>query len=316
MSDPTQPRHIQMRRQYDMRRYMRLLSQDELDARIRDLILNMLRLTPNALVGLPPIDNEAVIWLEKVTHAFEEMQLRHGPYPAGFTRNILHREPIPNFASALAKKAANAMSSRDFSRGGVFIKFGKRKHMESLYENGELRVQAASYFRNSSHNPAVRDDEQSLPFSFALSRDDVVKLVKNPQDVPPIIPDQRLDMQLKYQTDYWLYCVTNSVEPRLFVDFDADACVVVRDKAIFGALIKDAGKYAFPGATLVEGPATYVDPLFPKSANLVVPLTKHFRYAYQDEYRFCWVPSAPKASLGHVDLKVGSLASIAEFIQL
>ena|ERR1017187_566015 len=106
------PRHIQMRRQYDRKRYARHLSQPELDRRIRDVFLNLCILTPEAKMGLPPVDDKSAIWMEKWAHVLEEMQLRHGPFPLGFTKNILHSEPFPDFASVLAQKAADAFRRR------------------------------------------------------------------------------------------------------------------------------------------------------------------------------------------------------------
>jgi hypothetical protein len=106
----------------------------------------------------------AEFWLEKFTHMLEEMQLRFGPYPCGFTRDIFHSEPFPPFASDLAAKAGRAMSSKGLSGGDVLIKFGKRRHMEALYETGALRIQPASYLLKKDHNGAVRDDELSAFF--------------------------------------------------------------------------------------------------------------------------------------------------------
>ncbi len=103
----------------------------------------------------------------KWTHVLEEMQLRYGPYPAGFTREILHSEPFPDFASELAAKAATKLSSLGLKTGEVFIKFGKRKYMEALYEAGTLRIQPASYFLERDHAGAIRDDELSLKIGRA-----------------------------------------------------------------------------------------------------------------------------------------------------
>ena len=167
--------------------------------------------------------------MELWTHVLEEMALRHGPYPAGFTRDILHSEPFPDLVGELAQKAAAVLSARGLQPGQVFIKFGKAKHMRSLVERGALRVQSASYYVMPDHTGAVRDDELSLPMSLSLTREDVIKVVLNPQDVPDHPIDQRLDITYKAGTDYWLYCVTTSVEPRLFVDFNADACVIIKD---------------------------------------------------------------------------------------
>jgi len=188
------PRHIQARRQYDRHRYARHLSQKELDSRIRDVFLNNLTLTPEAKIGLQPIDGQGLIWMEKWIHMLEEMQLRYGPFPNGFTRNILHSEPFPALVSALAQKAAEAFKKRAFEPGTVLIKYGKRAYMERLLGGGNLRVQPASYFTRKDLNGAIRDDERRLPLSFALTRDDLQKIVLNPQDVPEVTPDQRVDV--------------------------------------------------------------------------------------------------------------------------
>lgn len=310
------PRHVMWRRHYRGRRYARHLSQPELNRRIRDVFLNLLRLTPEAKIGPPPIGPEMDAWMQKWTHVLEEMEMRHGPYPGGFTRDILHSEPFPDFASELAEKAAIKLSSLGLKRGDVLIKFGKREHMERLHGVGNLRIQPASFFLNRDHNGAIRDDELTRTMSMVLSRDDVVKLVVNPQDVPEDAPDQRVDVQFRWTTDYWLYCVTSSVEPRLFVDFEADACVIIRDRAKFTEMLHKAGEQHLPGTIMRHGPAIYIDPLLPQSAPLFVPLVKHFGYSYQDELRFCWLPPQPIAKASYIDVEVGSLKDIADLIVL
>lgn len=310
------PRHVMWRQQYHARRYARHLSQQELNRRIRDVFLNLLRLNAQAKIDMGPINAEFDMWMQKWTHMLEEMQMRHGPYPAGFTREILHSEPFPNFASELAEKGAKTLSALGLKRGDVFIKFGKRKYMEPLYENGQLRIQPASFFSNRDHNGAVRDDELSRGISLVLSRDEVVKVVINPQDVPDDAPDQRVDFQLRWPTDYWLYCLTNSIEPRLFVNFDADACVIIRDRKGFTEMLSSAAQKALPEAVMQHGPAQYIDPLLPSSAPLFVPLVKHFGYSYQEEYRFYWQPPIPAEKLPHIDVEIGSLKDIADLIIL
>lgn len=310
------PRHEFWRRQYRERRYARHLSQAELNQRVRDIFLNLLRLTPEAKIGVPPVDANFAVWLEKWTHVLEEMHLRHGPYPSGFTREILHSEPFPDFASELARKAAMKLSAMGLSGKEVFIKFGKSTHMHSLYEVGALRIQPASFFLEKHHKGAVKDDELMLPLSFALCRDDVMNLVINSQDVPAQIAEQRVDVQLRSPTDYWLYCVTTSVEPRLFVDFHADACVIIRDRKTFVQMLRQVGNRSLEHATMRDGPAVYVDPLLPLSANIFIPFSKHFGYSYQQEHRFCWLPAKPTGKLVHADVQLGSLRQIAQLILL
>lgn len=308
------PRHIVQRRQYDQRRYARHLSQPELNSRIRDIFLNLLDLTPEGKIGVGPIDPEFEVWSEKWVHVLEEMQLRHGPYPAGFTHDIWS-VPLPDFASELGRKAAATIAPLGLKRDEVFIKFGNRQYMTALYESGSLRIQPASYFADRNHNAAIKDDELTRIMSMALSGDDVRKLVINPQDLPEKVPEQRVDIEFRFSTDYYLYCLTTSVKPRLFADFQAEACVIIKDRATFTKMLRTkAAAEHLPHESMAAGRADYIDPLLPQSANLLVPLCKHFGYTYQREYRFCWLPATPTTRLEHIDLEIGSLKEIAELI--
>lgn len=310
------PRHELWRKQYRANRYARHLSRQELNKRIRDIFLNMLLVTPEAKIGVLMPDKTGAEWMEKWTHVLEEMVCRYGPYPAGFDRDILHSEPFPDFASELATKGANRISALGLRPGQVFMKYGRRDFMESLVERGALRLQPGSFFSKPNLNQAVRDDEMSVPVSFMLTREQIVRLVKNPEDVPAEILEQRLDFTFRSTADFWLYCLTVSIEPRLFVDFEAEACVVIRDRAEFGRrLLKAATPYT--GKTDVrQAKANYVDPLLPRSPKIFTPLAKPFSYSYQLEYRFCWLPSPPREKVEHIELVMGPLHDIAELIVL
>lgn len=141
-----------------------------------------------------------------------------------------------------------------------------------LHESGALRIQAASYFGQMNHNVAVNDDELTIAASFTVSRDDIATLVINPQDVPPDAPEQRVDVQFKSPTDYWIYCVTSSVGPPLFVDFNADSCVIIRDRGRFTQMLREATRELLNGVVMHEGRALYVDPLFPPKGTIFVRL--------------------------------------------
>ena len=310
------PIHEAWRRMYRDNRYCRHLSQVELNQRVRDVFLNNLRLTADAKIAIPSMGREGMRGMELWTHVLEEMALRHGPYPNGFTRDILHSEPFPDLVGELGRKAASILSSEGLIAGDVFIKFGKAEHMRSLFERGAIRVQPASYYATPSHNGAIRDDELSLPISLSLTRDDIIKVVLNPQDVPSSRIDQRLDITYNAGTDYWLYCVTTAVEPRLFVDFQADSCVIIKDRAHFQKLMTLQSAANFPKTVHRQGNAIYIDPLLPSTAIIDVPMSKHFRYEYQKEYRFVWTPLHPRANLPHVDLELGSLRSCAQLVVL
>lgn len=226
------------RLQYRGDRYARHLSHVELTRRFHDVLLNLLTVTPGG-IGFRPsnIDaeetsNESTIWMEKATHVLEEFALRYGPYPAGLQEAAKLPSKIPEFASELARRAAERLEALGADPGDIFVKFGKRKFMEMLHSDGALRIQPETYFAASAHNEAVRDDELTVDASLDLSREEVIALVSNPQEIPDI-PRHRVDVKLQLESDYWLYCLTSSLVPRLFIDYDADSCVVIRDRVRF-----------------------------------------------------------------------------------
>ena len=309
------PRHMHWRKGYEADRYCRHLSKEDLEQRVRDIILNMMMLTDEGKIGFGDIeDSSTQLWWLRWTEVLHEMQLRYGPPPGGFTNGFLRRDPLPDLAGRLGKKAATALAKRRPDGAGAFMKYGKLAYMRPLLERGQLRIQPASYFASTSHNGAVRDDELSLAVSLVLSREDVAQLVANPYDVPQDAPDQTVEVSYSSPTDYWLYCVTTSVNARLFVDFQADACVMIHDQSAFTQRLIDAAESALPQSQSLVGKANYIDPHRPQSALGNVPLAKHFRYSYQQEHRFAWLPILPSQALSHVDVEIGSLRDIAELI--
>jgi len=294
---------------------MKALTQLELNRRFRDLVRNLVVLTPEAKIGLAPLSPHGAEWLELITHALEEFKLTFGPYPAGFSGDVHREEKFPDLAGALAQKAASVLSARGLESQQVFLRFGKPDHMSMLFEEGRLRVQPASEYSKADHNGAVRDDERALHISLYLTRDTIRKVVANPSDVPENIEGQRIYFSFRRPNDFWLYCVSSSIEPRLFVDFDAAACVIIRDREEFRRRLHTAGAAAFTGARGRDGSAVYIDPLRPRSARIDVPMSKHFRYAYQAEHRFVWETSS-KTQIAYEDLVLGSLRDIAELILL
>jgi hypothetical protein len=309
------------RLQYRRDRYALHLSHAELAQRFNDLLLNLLTVTPNGIgfrsgeISLDEISNESTIWMEKITHVFEEFKLRYGPYPAGLQGTVPPVSKIPEFASELARKAARRLEALGADPSDVFIKFGKRKYMEMLCGRGTLRIQPATYFAATGHNEAVKDDELTIEASLDLSREEVIALVSNPQEVAAL-PRQRVDVKLQLESDYWLYCLSSSLVPRLFIDYVADACVVIRDRSRFTSMLQKASLQKLSGTTMSYSVVEYIDPLLPRSLTVPVAFSKHLRYAYQNEHRFCWFPPHPINRAMHCDVEIGSLREFSDLIVL
>jgi hypothetical protein len=324
MTEQRMARSDVWRLQYRRDRYARHLSHAELTQRFRDLVLNLVTVTPDGIGFFPSqispdeISNESTIWMEKATHMLEEFALRYGPYPAGIkvegTAPFVSK--IPEFASELARKAARRLETLGADPSDVSIKFGKRKYMEMLHSSGALRIQPATYFAATVHNEAVKDDELTVEASLDLSREDFVALVSNPQEVPADLRHVRADVRLQLESDYWLYCLSSSLVPRLFIDYGADACVVIRDRARFTNMLRNASLEKLSGTTMSYSAVEYIDPLLPRSLTVPVAFSKHLRYAYQNEHRFCWFPPHPINKAMHCDVEIGSLGEFSDLIVL
>lgn len=72
-------RHEMWRGQYRSRRYIEHLTDDEVRQRAKDVFLNMLVITEEAKIGLPPINPESTCWMILWTHVLEEFVIRFGP---------------------------------------------------------------------------------------------------------------------------------------------------------------------------------------------------------------------------------------------
>jgi hypothetical protein len=118
------------------------------------------------------------------------------------------------------------------------------------------------------------------------------------------------------ESDYWLYCLSSSLLPRLFIDYDADACVVIRDRARFTRMLQKASLQKLSGTAMSYSAVEYIDPLLPRSLTVPVAFSKHFRYSYQNEHRFCWFPPHPIRKALHCDVEVESLKKFSDFIVL
>jgi hypothetical protein len=321
MTEQRMPRSDVWRLQYRRDRYSRHLTHAELVQRFHDIVLNLVTVTTDGIgfrpaqIGPDEISNESTLWMEKATHALEEFKLRYGPYPAGLKEGGPPPPKIPEFASELARKAARRLESLGTYPGDMCVKFGKRRYMEMLHSDGALRIQPATYFAATAHNDAIKDDELTIEAALDLSREELIPLVSNPKDIPDL-PRQRVDVKLQLESDYWLYCMSASLVPRLFVDYDADSCVVIRDRTRFTSMLREASLQKLSGTKMFYSAVEYIDPLLPRSLTVPVAFSQHFRYSYQDENRHCWFPPRPISKAGYCDVEIGSLREFSDLITL
>jgi hypothetical protein len=105
-------------------------------------------------------------------------------------------------------------------------------------------------------------------------------------------------------------------EYRLFEDFGYDACAVIRDPSRFLRAFQAAGEKLFPGWQFAYGPVVYRDPFHPIKEDDVL-YSKHFRYAYQCEFRVTWEHDPSLVGpLSPVFLELDSHSDCCDFLAL
>lgn len=219
---------------------------------------------------------------------------------------------------SLIKKAAGVLRGRTPPRGFV-VKYGKREHMRAMYKYGRVRIGSARNFKKSSSD-AIQDDELKFEHQGVVMNDGAFVVMSQ---FTTLFPEERLEryatLTLESTSDFWLYCVSRSLAPELFSDFDeADACVVFNWGKFCPRLVR-----AVQGVASTSRPRAvdmdYRDPLGTVGGtDILIPVSdiKHFEYSYQNERRIVWKPRVAAELLEPLDVEVGSMRDYATLVEL
>ena len=331
-------KHHEWAREYEENRYCRFESRQQLNQRWQDILVNMQVLKPSGKMGLT---NEE-IWHRLTQHVVVEMLLRGQPPNE---KNLDPRVSVshPFFDGELCRKAAAIVAGKG-TPNQALVKYGKREHVKDVFEKGIVYMNVASDYDRTIHNPAVRDDERLIGFKGAgwpagnpeqyFSKDtapeNIDELVEGNlagfstiYDCPGLERDECVDLKIHMRTNYWMFCMSAILDQRLFADFEADSCVVIRLKPFVERLLRYA-KFQVPNVNMHFSSVNYADPLgafstapsVPIATSMPIHMTKVFRYAYQREIRFVCVPRRPKEDLKPRRLQIGPINDIAELIVL
>jgi hypothetical protein len=294
---------------YVRNRYLLLLSKEELARRVEHIMANTHVINDAGLVSLDPSDPYLRYWLTLLNDVKAEMALRHGPYPAGWTRGMIDFTRMPGSLDAKRLGAPLRLKPASTPRAPYLVKYGEQRHLEPMLSQGRIRVAPASFYADPSLNNAIRDDELSavihhdphVPFNFA----------------PPgtvLLPPGRVSTQLRLNTNYYAYCLSDQLSTRLLLDFRGDSCVLIHDPDAFLERLVGAASAALRGWHIAARHVQYYDPLLVHPAEIEVPFGKHFGQAYQREVRVVWTPPTPVQRLPYLHLELGSLIDIAELV--
>lgn len=304
------PRHKQWRNTYREKPYLKYLSPIELEERFNNIFNLLTILTPEGKIGVnagKKIDVE--MWI-KLTHVMTEMEDRYGPYPNGFTNGFIKEANLVNPTFPSPPKSKGAIDSIGGIVPGALYKFSKKKYIDEIYKVGRFRIAPASYYNDPSLNNAVRDDELVFNGSIFSGLKTIVKVGQLTKSYG------RIDYSVKARTNYYVTCFSSNYTYREFSDFEADACLIIKNPRAFTERLIRAGTQLLSGYDGFAGNVKYLDPLLCDPSKVDVNFTKHFKYSYQNEYRIIWAPRIPTQDLNPIYLEIGALNEIAEVIEI
>lgn len=283
--------------QYENFRYLGRVLESKLVKRYREIIRNM-----SALVSperhIIPIRSflSSWYWYRKEHQTRLEFLIRGIETPIEPPNEILNNTPV---AAPAHPRSPNA--------GDILFRYGERKYMQPIVEQGSVRITPASYYRIIEDDCGRADDELS---KRSFWPGEYSKITTMDGKEIPIKGDVQRTVSAP---DFYILCMTCDWNPALFDDFKADLCVVIHDPEIFATKIEIAARIQLSDWYFHHCPVHYFDP-FERSRHEVFDagMCKNFCFAYQREYRFLWIHTGGKEAAGFKFLELGPLGDIAE----
>lgn len=295
---------------------MEHLKEDALQQRAKDIINNLTLLNEEAKISPPKLSRDTEKWMILWTHVLEEFVIRFGPYPAGFKAGGMKGSSIPDPRASLAPKAANAVKTTSLPQGEYLFKYGKSNYLKQALSENKIRISPASSYRDPSLNPAIKDEELELSIYPLPSELEMKAYDGKTGKYKGNIHPENFVYTARSKTNYYVYCLSLSFAPRLFLDFDADACLVIRKPRKFQEMILSIFESKMKGWSGGVEKVVYIDPLNCPMADIDIFSSKHFRYTYQREYRFIWLPPNAEKNMDHIWIDVADFKDYCYFINL
>jgi len=257
----TTERHKIWRQQYRAHRYMEYLSDSEVKLRGHDIFVNFLTISMEGLISPLHLDSGGEYWLILWTHILEEYQLRGLPYD-GFRKEFSAGLKFPDPTSPKVPKAIQAIQGKPIELGSFLFKFGEEIHLREILKKGRIRIAPASFYKDPSLNSAIQDNE--LEFTAHMHPSKVnLRIVDQTtgKTINTIAPNGNISFKTVSTTDYYVFCAAASYGPRLYLDFNADSCLIIKEPNKFADKVVSQMKLRYPDWKGAFSPVAYLDPL-------------------------------------------------------
>lgn len=174
-----------------------------------------------------------------------------------------------------------------------------------------MRISPASSYNDPSLNKAIRDDELSFDIKRVFNN---VVVLNSKRKITPTFGV--VQFSLKSNTNYYVHCFSSGYNFREYDDFEADACIVIKEPRQFIKYLFKHAKKHLPNYDYFASPVKYLDPLNCEPNDVDLFYCKHFKYSYQNEFRAIWIPKNPTFKLEPIFIEIGSMEKYAKLIRI
>jgi hypothetical protein len=271
---------------YRDQRYLEKLSNEIFSKRLEHLLINLIELDFNGRKWLIIKNGK---FSSALIEVFEEFNLRNIPYEAKI-ESVLQRFEKHTKINNYAQIIKNCNGKR------CLFKYLKKEHLSSLLK-GEIRLKLASSFKEDGFNIAIQDDELKICHQLLNSH----IITENGTEIPiknDIITRNAFG-------DYYIGCFSATIDPKLFIMFDYDACFIIKNSDIFAHEVIDKYKNIYKDGLISFRPVEYIDPYKRIKTKNRVEFVKTIDFEYENEYRFVafdWINKKEKIRQINIDM--------------
>lgn len=304
-------RHELWRQEYLSFPYLIGAPDERVAQRFRDVFMNAMELTGAGQIGLLPVGTSNG-FMVNFTHMLEEYATRSG-IPTDVIGDA--RRPLGAYFENGEPIGVRMFAGYSAPTSSFVVKYGRREFLEPMLRTGRLRICPASYYNDSSHNTAIKDDEVHRTFYVPTFRERLKGIHHIDFEGHRIaFGDDDIVMPV-VAPDYFLFSLCDHIYYRMPTDFNSDAALIITNPNIFAQRLISSFLARWPDWEPAYGPVTYFDPYRDYTKVKVHEMSKHFGYSYQREVRIVLrATRRPWLALEPEFLDIGPMTDYAELV--
>jgi len=255
---------------YREQRYLMNISDEMLSERLEHLIINLIELD---FYGGKSLIIKQGKMASALIDVFEEFNLRNIDYSPLIETVLSRFEKHAKFmnCSSILKQLKDCAGEK------CLFKYTYKKYLD-LLRKGDVRLKLASSYNDDGFNVAIRDDEINIIHQLLNAR-----IITEDGSEIPIKDDIIIRSAF---SDYYVGCFSVTIDPKIFLTSDYDACLIIKNADIFAQEVIDRYQDNYNNSTILFGPVEYIDPyIYLKSKNKI-EFVKTIYYKYETEFRF------------------------------